>query len=162
MNTTVLISNALLLVITGYALKRDKDRGGGWNSAFVLLLIVNIIYMGFENVAFNLFDVETSSDGYTAYYMVNCAFFLAVFGIFFNTPTKVRCKFALCMAVQGLACWLWAVNGAVIAGYVLFDSIIVYYVALALTWVAWAAEMHVLLEKESHTVGRIFLEKIKR
>ena len=134
MQTTVLIENALTLIIVGTAFHKTKKR-------VLLILVLSLLaYMGFNHALLLELQPGVFIGDYQSYYTLVSLFFLACFGLFVVNVTKLNLIMAGLMLSQAIICFAMAINGATIDGLKFPDLKIINTLHLLFNSCVWVAE----------------------
>lgn len=142
METTVLIENLILLILTGYALSKRQYY------CLVLMVIVNVSFMLFDNLLLNTLDVQYNNYDNTSYYTLLSFFFIGSFGLFLTRITGMSIIFAACMLLKAISCFLMAINGAQLNNAQLPEYDIIYIIYGMINSIVWVVEILTIINVE--------------
>ena len=142
MYTTVLIENAILLMVCGYAFHEHRK------APYLMLIVANVLYMAFDNALIVTLDIETVNQDHTIYYMAISLYFLIWFMLFGLRLTKINLIFAGCMLTQAFMSFIMAVNGATLNSARLPEYDIVYDIQRLTSSLVWVVEILTVLNVE--------------
>ena len=112
MQTTVLIENAVVLVVIGMSLHKS---GKG---VLLAMLIAALAHMAFDNSLLTHYNPAQSIADNVSYHWMTSLFFLAMFGLFMANgvkTTKLSFVMAGCMLAQSVLSFAVSINGAPIS-----------------------------------------------
>mgnify|MGYP003677690179 FL=1 len=137
MQTTVLIENAVVLVVIGMSLHKS---GKG---VLLAMLIAALAHMAFDNSLLTHYSPAQSIADNVSYHWMTSLFFLAMFGLFMANgvkTTKLSFVMAGCMLAQSVLSFAVSINGAVFDGSVFPEFEFIYFAHESFNKAIWIVE----------------------